>query len=157
LTYMGDVTMPMVWLRAHFFRASRVALTAGERGRVLAKAVGLGNPGDGFVAMARAGKGEVIALGQSLWCFWITPKQDPSGGNARLLRWLLDSGHQRRQRIATLARPLSPAEVERYWVALAGADSEAAADAVGVGARRLPMKRPCPSFDNTCRRLVRPT
>jgi hypothetical protein len=81
--------------------------------------------------MARAGKGEVIALGESLWCFWITPEQDPSGGNARLLRWLLASGHQRRQRIASRVRPLSPEEVQRYWVALAGADAEAAADAIG--------------------------
>jgi hypothetical protein len=114
-----------------FFRASPVKLTAGEGGRVLAKAVGVGDAGDGFVAMARAGKGEVIALGESLWCFWITQKEDPSGDNAKLLRWLIASGHQRRQRIASLGRPLSPAEVERYWVALAGADPEAAADAIG--------------------------
>jgi hypothetical protein len=116
---------------AHFFRASPVRLTASEGGRVLAKAVGVGNPGDGFVVMARAGKGEVIALGESLWCFWITKERDPTGGNARLLRWLLASGHERRQRIASLGRLLSPEEVERYWVALAGADSEAAADAIG--------------------------
>jgi hypothetical protein len=116
---------------AHFFRASPVALAAGKGGRVLAKAVGVGNPEDGFVVMARAGKGEVIALGESLWCFWISPPQDPSGGNARLLRWLLASGHQRRQRVAGLGRPLTPAEVERYWAALAGADPEAAADAIG--------------------------
>jgi hypothetical protein len=116
---------------AHFFRASPVALTGGKGGRVLAKAVGVGNPEDGFAAMARAGKGEVIALGESLWWLWITPDRDPSGGNARLLRWLLGSGHQRRQRIASLGRPLTPAEVERYWVALAGADPEEAADAIG--------------------------
>src|SRR5262249_17279522 len=114
-----------------FFRASPVKLTAGQSGRVLAKAVGVGNPGDGFVAMARAGKGEVIALGESLWCFWITQKEDPSGDNARLLRWLISSGHQRRQPIASLSRPLSPAEVERYWDALAGADPEAAEEAIG--------------------------
>jgi hypothetical protein len=116
---------------AHFFRASPVTLTAGKGGRVLAKAVGVGNPEDGFAVMARAGKGEVIALGVSLWWGWITPERDPSGGNARLLRWLLASGHQRRQRIASLGRPLSPAEVERYWVALAGADPDEAADAMG--------------------------
>jgi hypothetical protein len=116
---------------AHFFRGSPVTLTAGKGGRVLAKAVGVGNPEDGFAVMARAGKGEVIALGESLWCFWISPERDPSGGNAKLLRWLLASGHQRRQRIASLGRPLSPAEMERYWVALAGADPEEAADAIG--------------------------
>src|SRR5439155_3262880 len=32
---------------AHFFRASPVRLTTGESGHVLAKAVGVGNPGDG--------------------------------------------------------------------------------------------------------------
>jgi hypothetical protein len=102
-----------------------------QRGGVLAKAVGVGNPGDGFVAMARAGKGEVVALGESLWCFWISPRRDPSGGNAGLLRWLLASGHDRRQRIAKLAQPLSSAQVERYWSALAGADPDEVEDAMG--------------------------
>jgi hypothetical protein len=121
---------------AHFFRASPAALTPGANRRVLAKAVGVGNPGDGFVAVARAGKGEVVALGESLWCFWISPKQDPSGGNARLLRWLVASGHDRRQRIARLAHPLSSAHVARYWSALAGADPDETEDAMGylVGA-----------------------
>jgi hypothetical protein len=116
---------------AHFFRASPVKVTAGERGRVLAKAVGVGNPGDGFAAIARAGKGEVVALGESLWDFWITPEQNPSGGNTKLLRWLLASGHQRRQRLARLARPLTAAEVERHWRGLGDADPEAAAEALG--------------------------
>src|SRR5262249_3838672 len=80
--------------------------------------------------------------GESLWCFWITPEQNPSGGNAKLLRWLLASGHQRRQRLAHLARPLTAAEVERYWHALGDADPEAAAEAPGYlgsapGAGRL--------------------
>jgi hypothetical protein len=116
---------------AHFFRASPVRLTASDSGRVLANAVSVGNPGDGFVVMARAGKGEVIALGESLWWNWITPKYDLTGDNVKLLRWLLASGHERRQRIASLGRTLTPAEVERHWAALAGADPEAAADAMG--------------------------
>src|SRR5262249_28749525 len=87
--------------------------------------------------MARAGKGEVVALGESLWWDWITPKYDPTGDNAKLLRSLLASGHQRRQRIASLGRPLTPAEIERHWVALAGADLEAAADAIGYLASTL--------------------
>jgi hypothetical protein len=116
---------------AHFFRASPVKVTAVERGRVLAKAVGVGHPGDGFVAIARAGKGEVVALGESLWCFWIAPEQNQSGGNTKLLRWLLASGHPRRQRLAQLARPLTAAEMERYWRALGDADPEAAAEALG--------------------------
>src|SRR5262249_48317846 len=63
---------------AHFFRASPVRLTASESGRVLAKAIGVGNPGDGFAVMARAGKGEEIALGESLWWLWITQKRNPT-------------------------------------------------------------------------------
>jgi hypothetical protein len=114
---------------ARFFRASPI--TVGKSGRVLARAVGVGNPGDAFAAITRAGRGEVVALGQSLWCFWITPEQDPNGGNKGLLRWLLASARQRRQRIASLVRPLSAAEVDRYWVALAGDDTEAAEDAIG--------------------------
>ncbi len=74
---------------AHFFRASPVAVTDTKAGRVLAKAVGVGQAGDGFVAIAKAGKGEVIALGQSLWWHWITDNQAAGTDNAKLLRWLL--------------------------------------------------------------------
>jgi hypothetical protein len=114
---------------AHFFRASPIVV--GKNGRVLAKAVGVGSPADGFVAMAPAGKGEVVAIGESLWCFWISQTRDPSGGNASLLRWLLASGQQRRRRISSTVRSLSPAEVERYWGALAATDAEEAEDAIG--------------------------
>jgi hypothetical protein len=74
---------------AHFFRASPVAVTNDKAGRVLAKAVGVGLPGDGFAALAKAGKGEVIVLGESLWWNWITEQRAAGTDNARLLRWLL--------------------------------------------------------------------
>jgi len=74
---------------ARFFRASPVALTADKAGRVLVKASGVGEPGDGFVASARAGKGEVVVLGESLWWNWITEKEAAGTDNARLLRCLL--------------------------------------------------------------------
>jgi hypothetical protein len=74
---------------ARFFRASPVAMTDARAGCVLVKAVGVGRPGDGFVAAAKAGKGEVIALGQSLWWNWITDEQAAGADNARLLRRLL--------------------------------------------------------------------
>jgi len=76
---------------AHFFRASPVAVTNEKTGRVLAKAGRFGEPGDGFVAQAVAGKGVVIALGESLWWNWITETQAAGTDNARLLRWLVET------------------------------------------------------------------
>jgi len=73
----------------HFFRASPTAVTDQKKARVLVKAVGAGRPGDGFVVSAKAGKGEVIALGQSLWWNWISKQQAQGADNAKLLRWLL--------------------------------------------------------------------
>jgi hypothetical protein len=74
---------------AHFFRASPVAVTGDKAGRVLVKARGVGETGDGFVASARAGNGEVLMLGESLWWHWITEEQSAGTDNARLLRFLL--------------------------------------------------------------------
>ncbi|MGO9466625.1 MAG: DUF4350 domain-containing protein [Isosphaeraceae bacterium] len=75
---------------ASFFRASPVAVTDEKTGRVLATAIGVGKQGDGFVALAKAGKGEVIALGDSLWWNWITARRAAGTDNARLLRWLVE-------------------------------------------------------------------
>jgi hypothetical protein len=72
----------------HFFRASPVGITD-ARGRVIVKAVEVGQKGDGFVAIGRAGKGEVAVIGESLWWNWITAKQAGSADNAKLLRWLI--------------------------------------------------------------------
>jgi len=75
---------------AYFFRASPVAVTDDKTGRVLVKTGGVGKPGDGFVAQAMAGKGEVIALGESLWWIWIMERRAAGTDNARLLRWLVE-------------------------------------------------------------------
>jgi hypothetical protein len=40
--------------------------------------------------MAKAGKGEMIALGDSVWWGWITEKRAAGTDNALLLRWLLE-------------------------------------------------------------------
>jgi len=72
-----------------FFRASPVAVTDSKTGRVLVKAVGTGQEGDGFVARAKAGHGTVVALGVSLWWDWISDKRAADTDNAKLLRWLL--------------------------------------------------------------------
>jgi hypothetical protein len=73
----------------HFFRASPVVVTDEKAARILARAVGVGRDGDGFVAIGRAGKGQVIALGESLWWNWIGGRRADGADNARLLRWLL--------------------------------------------------------------------
>jgi hypothetical protein len=80
---------------ARFFRASPVAVTDRKAGRVLVKSSGVGQPGDGFVAVTKAGKGEVVALGDSLWCFWISGERSKGADNAKLLRWLLVGRKQR--------------------------------------------------------------
>ena len=72
-----------------FHRASPVQVTDDKAGRVLVKAAGVGEPGDGFVALATLGKGELIAIGESLWWYWITPERSKGADNAKLLRWLL--------------------------------------------------------------------
>jgi hypothetical protein len=75
---------------AHFFRASPVTVTDEKSGKILVNSFGVGVPGDGFVASAKAGKGKVIAIGQSLWWHWISEKQAADTDNALLLRLLLE-------------------------------------------------------------------
>jgi hypothetical protein len=65
-----------------FHRPSPTTVTDRSRGKLLVTAPPY--PGDGFVAVARAGDGEVVALGESLWWSWVN-KAD----NALLLRNLL--------------------------------------------------------------------
>jgi RNA polymerase sigma factor (sigma-70 family) len=74
---------------ARFYRGSPVVVTDAKRARVLVQAEGVGGPGDGFVAAARAGKGEVLVLGQGLWWSWISADQAQGTDNARLLQLLL--------------------------------------------------------------------
>src|SRR5205814_1574524 len=87
---------------ARFRLPSPVAVTGPNAGRVLVKAFGVGQQGDGFVACAKAGKGEVVAIGESLPFAWMSDawwkdrrkgKYADAGDNAKLLRWLL-VGHK---------------------------------------------------------------
>lgn len=73
---------------AKFYRGSPV--TVEKSGRVLAAAVGFKQPGMGYAAIATAGKGEVVALGESLWCAWVSEKRAGDSDNAKLLRFLLN-------------------------------------------------------------------
>lgn len=72
-----------------FFRASPISILVPARSQALVKAMGVGNPTDGFVARARARKGEVIAIGQSLWWDWIGEARGAGSDNGKLLSWLL--------------------------------------------------------------------
>jgi hypothetical protein len=74
-----------------FFRGSPIAVTDPAKARVLVPAVGVGLPGDGFVVSAKAGKGKVTAIGQSLWSWWISDEYGDRSDNAQLLQWLLTS------------------------------------------------------------------
>jgi hypothetical protein len=72
-----------------FYRASPIAVTVAKKAQVLVRAIGVGKAGDGFVVKAQAGKGHVIALGESLWWHWCSKEQAQGTDNAKLLRWLL--------------------------------------------------------------------
>jgi hypothetical protein len=74
---------------ARFHRASPVVISADKPVRVLVKAVDVGGPKDGYVAVAKAGKGEVVALGTSLWWSWVSESAARGTDNAKLFRLLL--------------------------------------------------------------------
>lgn len=78
-----------------FHRASPVSVTDAKLARVLVKATGVGGPEDGFVAVANAGKGEVIVLGESLWWSWMSAEQARGTDNAKLLRLLLTPSEEK--------------------------------------------------------------
>jgi hypothetical protein len=56
----------------HFFRASPIARTDAKKARLVVRATGVGQSEDGFVVKAQVGKGQVIAIGQSLWWRWVS-------------------------------------------------------------------------------------
>jgi hypothetical protein len=72
----------------HFFRASPIKVDD-VHGQVLVKAQGVGEAGDAFVARARVRRGEMIAIGESLWWSWITKQKAGNADNGKLLMWLL--------------------------------------------------------------------
>ena len=74
---------------ARFHRASPVVVSADKPARVLVKAVDVGGPKDGYAAVAKAGKGAVVALGTPLWWDWVSESGAKGTDNAKLLRLLL--------------------------------------------------------------------
>jgi hypothetical protein len=73
----------------HFFRASPIAVLDAKKARVVVNAVGVGQPGDGFVAVAKAGRGRFVVLGDAMWWYWIGGEQARRSDNANLLKYLL--------------------------------------------------------------------
>ncbi len=75
--------------RLRFRRSSPVEVTDPLSAKALVKAGQLGKPGDGFIGIGKVGSGEMIAVGQSLWCYWISEEQANGMGNAKLLEQLI--------------------------------------------------------------------
>ena len=73
--------------RLSFFRASPITTKDPMNAKILVAAPNF--EGQGLVAVARAGKGEVVLLGQSLWWNWISEKRAGKSQNSRLLQNLL--------------------------------------------------------------------
>ena len=46
-------------------------------------------PGYGYAGTAKAGKGEVVALGESLWWSWVSEKRAKDTDNGKFLAYLL--------------------------------------------------------------------
>ena len=80
--------------KLHFHRPSPVEVTDKQNGKVLVAAPGY--PEAGFVAVARAGQGEVIALGQSLWWNWLARDKSAGSDNAVLLSNFLKKPQRRK-------------------------------------------------------------
>jgi hypothetical protein len=78
----------------YFRRPSPVAVTDPQKGKVLVMAPAY--PGEGFVAVARAGRGEVVALGESLWWSWVAHDRARGTGNRALLTNLLTKSGKRK-------------------------------------------------------------
>ncbi|MBW3541306.1 MAG: hypothetical protein KY476_13645 [Planctomycetes bacterium] len=76
--------------RLRFFRPSPIALIDLKAAKLLVSAPQF--PGRGYVASARFGQGEIIAIGQSLWWNWIGDAKFDGFDNAALLQKLLTSG-----------------------------------------------------------------
>jgi hypothetical protein len=72
----------------YFHRPSPVEVTGSQKGRILVAAPTY--PGKGFIAVARADRGEIIALGESLWWYWLSQGRAKGADNAALMRNLLE-------------------------------------------------------------------
>ncbi len=76
-----------------FQRPSPVAVTDRKLARLLATVPG--DPAKGLVAEARAGRGDIVVIGDSLWWSWIGTDRDKTR-NLRLLENLLKNPPRRK-------------------------------------------------------------
>jgi hypothetical protein len=152
--------------RVTFFRASPSTVTNPLLAKVLVPAANVGKDGDGFITTANAGNGKIIVFGQSLWWSWVSSQNDPHGGNAKLLRWVLTGANDRSRRSRGPQQPLSTARLATCWAGLAADDVDEAAEtrhwltrAPGADRQTVPFLkarlRPDPPADvNRLERLV---
>jgi hypothetical protein len=70
-----------------FFRPSPISVIDEHQAKIIVSAPPY--PGQGFVAMAKVGKGEVVAIGQSLWWAWIGAAEAKDFDNSLLLQQLI--------------------------------------------------------------------
>ncbi len=80
--------------KLYFHRPSPVAVTDAAKGKILVATPG--DTGEGFVAVARAGQGEVIALGESLWWDWVSKGKAKGSDNAAFMANLLQKSVKRK-------------------------------------------------------------
>jgi hypothetical protein len=73
--------------KAKFFRASPVSAEKGAK--LLVSSPEFDQPNYGYVAVGKAGKGEVIAMGVSLWWNWVGEQRGKDSDNGKLLGYLL--------------------------------------------------------------------
>jgi hypothetical protein len=73
--------------QVNLFRTSPTAVTDPDKGKVLVVDPVVGEAG--FLAVGRSRKGEVVALGVSLWWSWIGDERAGGSDNARLLQNLV--------------------------------------------------------------------
>ena len=78
----------------YFHRPSPVEVTQSQKGRILVAAPTY--PGKGYIAVARADRGEIVALGESLWWYWLSQGRAKGAENAALLRNLLEKTRDRK-------------------------------------------------------------
>jgi hypothetical protein len=75
--------------KAKFFRASPVKADKGKGGRILVGTPEFDQTDFGYIGTTKAGKGEVVAMGESLWWAWVGERWGKDTDNGKVLGYLL--------------------------------------------------------------------
>lgn len=75
--------------KANFFRASPVKAEKAKGGRILVGTPEFDQADFGYIGTTKAGKGEVVAMGESVWWAWVNEKWAKESDNAKVLGYLL--------------------------------------------------------------------